>query len=256
VKAKAYIPGADNSPSPFGDINNPNAKAKGGDTQTSYVLALHMNLLPDEMRSQAAGRLVKKIEDNHGLLGTGFVGTPYILEELTKTGHTKLAYDLLLSKGMPSWGYVIDHGGTTTWERWNGDEMMGDPQMNSYNHYAYGAVADWIYRFAAGVDASPLNAGFHTVVLHPVFDARLSPLEFTYASSYGEIKSSWIVKGKTVEWNVTLPANTTGLLALKDTEAARYKVDGVRLGESPLAKKVDAGFELAAGSYRFEINRE
>ena len=256
VKEKAYIPGADNSPSPFGDINNPNAKAKGGDTQTSYVLALHMNLLPDEMRSQAAGRLVKKIEDNHGLLGTGFVGTPYILEELTKTGHTKLAYDLLLSKGMPSWGYVIDHGGTTTWERWNGDEMMGDPQMNSYNHYAYGAVADWIYRFAAGVDASPLNAGFHTVVLHPVFDARLSPLEFTYASSYGEIKSSWTVKGKTAEWNVTLPANTTGLLALKDTEAARYKVDGVRLSESPLAKKVDAGFELAAGSYRFEINRE
>jgi alpha-L-rhamnosidase len=256
VKDKAYIPGADNSPSPFGDINNPNAKAKGGDTQTSYVLALHMNLLPDEMRSQAAGRLVKKIEDNHGLLGTGFVGTPYILEELTKTGHTKLAYDLLLSKGMPSWGYVIDHGGTTTWERWNGDEMMGDPQMNSYNHYAYGAVADWIYRFAAGVDASPLNAGFRTVVLHPVFDARLSPLEFNYASSYGDIKSSWTVKGKTAEWNVTLPANTTGLLELKDTEAARYKLDGVRLSESPLAKKVDGGFELASGSYRFEVNRE
>ncbi len=255
VKAKAYIPGADNSPSPFGDINNPNAKAKGGDTQTSYVLALHMNLLPDEMRAQAAGRLVKKIQDNHGLLGTGFVGTPYILEELTKTGHTKLAYDLLLSKGMPSWGYVIDHGGTTTWERWNGDEMMGDPQMNSYNHYAYGAVADWIYRFAAGVDASPLNAGFHTVVLHPVFDARLSPLGFTYASSYGEIKSSWTVKGKAVEWNVTLPANTTGLLELKDTEAARYQVDGVLLSESPLAQKVNGGFELAAGSYRFEVVR-
>ena len=77
MKEGAYIPGADNSPSPFGDINNPNAKAKGGDTQTSYVLALHMNLVPDEMRAQAAERLVKKIEDNHGLLGTGFVGTPY-----------------------------------------------------------------------------------------------------------------------------------------------------------------------------------
>ena len=134
--------------------------------------------------------------------------------------------------------------------------MIGDPQMNSYNHYAYGAVADWIYRFAAGVDASPLNAGFRTVVLHPVFDARLSPLEFNYASSYGEIKSSWTVKGKTAEWNVTLPANTTGLLELKGNEAARYKLDGVRLSESPLAKKVDGGFELAAGSYRFEIGRE
>ncbi len=256
VQANAYIPGADNSPSPFGDINNPNAKAKGGDTQTSYVLALHMNLLPEAMREEAAGRLVKKIEENHGLLGTGFVGTPYLLEELTKTGHTKLAYDLLLSTGMPSWGYVIDHGGTTTWERWNGDEMMGDPQMNSYNHYAYGAVADWIYRYAAGVDASPLDAGFHTVVLHPVFDVRLSPLEFSYASSYGEIRSGWTVKGKTIEWNVTLPANTIGQLELKADEEARYKVDGVRLIESPLVKKVDGGFELAAGSYRFVIDRE
>ena len=254
VQAKAYIPGADNSPSPFGDINNPNAKAKGGDTQTSYVLALHMNLLPEALRGEAAGRLVKKIEENHGLLGTGFVGTPYLLEELTKTSHTKLAYDLLLSKGMPSWGYVIDHGGTTTWERWNGDEMMDDPQMNSYNHYAYGAVADWIYRYAAGVDASPLDAGFHTVVLHPVFDARLSPLEFSYASSYGEIQSGWTVNGKIVVWNVTLPANTTGRLELKADEAAHYKVDGVRLSESPAAKKVDGGFELAAGSYRFEID--
>ena len=105
----------------------------------------------------------------------------------------------------------------------------------------------------AGVDATALDAGFHTVVLHPVFDARLSPLEFSYASSYGEIKSSWTVKGESVEWNVTLPANTTGRLEVKDGEAARYKVDGVRLSESPLAKKVEGGFELAAGGYRFEI---
>jgi alpha-L-rhamnosidase len=217
------------------------------------VLALHMNLLPENLRSAAADRLVKKIEANHGLLNTGFVGTPYLLEELTKTGHQKLAYDVLLNTGMPSWGYVIEHGGTTTWERWNGDQMIGDPQMNSYNHYAYGAVADWIYRYAAGVDASPLDAGFHTVVLHPVFDARLSPLQFSYASSYGEIKSNWTVKGTTAEWNVTLPANTAGRLELKAAEAARWKLEGVALDSSPHAKKVDGGFELAAGSYRFEI---
>jgi alpha-L-rhamnosidase len=253
LRAGAYIPGADYSPSPFEDVAGNNLRAKGGDTQTSYVLALHMNLLPEDQRAAAAERLVKKIEQNHGLLGTGFVGTPYLLEELTKTGHTKLAYDLLLNTGMPSWGYQIDHGATTTWERWNSNQKMDDPQMNSYNHYAYGAVADWIYRFAAGVDATPLDAGFHTVVLHPVFDARLSPLDFSYASSYGEIRSSWTVKGESVEWNVTLPANTTGRLEVKDGEAARYKVDGVRLSESPLAKKVDGGFELAAGSYRFEI---
>jgi alpha-L-rhamnosidase len=253
VQANGYIPGADNGPSPFGEINNPNAKSRGGDTQTGYVLALHMKLVPEEMRGTVAGRLVKKIEANHGLLGTGFVGTPYLLEELTKTAHTKLAYDLLLNTGMPSWGYLIDHGATTTWERWNGDEMRGDPQMNSYNHYAYGAVADWIYRYAAGVDAWPLDAGFHTVVLHPVFDARLSPLEFEYESSYGMIRSSWTVEGKTAVWNVTLPANTAGRLEVKAGEAARYKLDGVPLSESQQAKSVEGGFELAAGSYRFDV---
>lgn len=253
VKAGAYIKGADYSPSPFQDVAGNNLRAKGGDTQTSYVLALHMDLVPQDLREAAAGRLVKKIEDNHGLPGTGFVGTPYLLEELAKSGHVKQAYDLLLNTGMPSWGYQIDHGATTTWERWNSNQKMDDPQMNSYNHYAYGAVADWMYRYAAGVDASPLDAGFHTVVLHPVFDARLSPLEFKYQSSFGEIKSNWTVTGKMVEWNVTLPANTTGRLEVKAADAARYKLDGAPLSESPLAKKVNGGFELTSGTYRFEI---
>ena len=253
LKAGGYIKGADYGPSPFQDVAGNNLRAKGGDTQTSYVLALHMNLLPEDARAAAGDRLVKKIDDNHGLLGTGFVGTPYLLEALTKTGHAKLAYDLLLNTGMPSWGYQIEHGATTTWERWNSNMKMDDPQMNSYNHYAYGAVADWIYRYAAGVDATPLDAGFRTVVLHPVFDARLSPLEFKYHSSRGEIDSGWTVKGNTVEWHVTLPANTTGRLEVKTEDAARYKLEGVPLSESPLVKKVDGGFELPVGSYRFEI---
>jgi len=125
--------------------------------------------------------------------------------------------------------------------------------MNSYNHYAYGAVADWIYRYAAGVDASPLDAGFHTLVLHPVFDARLSPLEFAYQSSYGEIRSSWTLKGKTAEWEVSLPANTTGRLELSPAEAGRWKVDGVALTQSPSVKKVDGGYEVGAGRYGFEV---
>jgi alpha-L-rhamnosidase len=253
VKAGAYIPGADYSPSPFGDIDNPNAKPKGGDTQTGYVLGLHMDMVPEDLRGAAAGRLVRKIEENHGLLGTGFVGTPYLLQELTKTGHAKLAYNLLLSTGMPSWGYQVEHGATTTWERWNANLKMDDPQMNSFNHYAYGAVADWIYRYAAGVDATPMDAGFHTVVLHPVFDARLSPLEFAYKSSYGEIKSDWTVKGNAIEWNVTLPANTTGKLEIKAADATRWKVEGEPVSTSPLVKKVKGGFELPAGTYRFEI---
>jgi alpha-L-rhamnosidase len=129
--------------------------------------------------------------------------------------------------------------------------------MNSYNHYAYGAVADWIYRYAAGVDATALDAGFHTVVLHPVFDGRLGWLHFDYDSAYGAIHSDWKVTGTTAAWHVTIPANTTGWLSLNAGEAAKYKLEGVLLGESKLAGAQTrggvGGFELAAGSYTFSV---
>ena len=260
VRDDGFVAGADNTPSPFGQINNPQAKSTGGDTQTGYVLALHMNLLPENLRDAAAQKLAAKIEANHGLLGTGFLGTPYLLEELTKAGHAKLAYKLLLNTEYPSWGYLVGHGATTMWERWNGDRMKDDPSMNSYNHYAYGAVADWIYRYAAGVDATPLDAGFHTVVLHPVFDARLGSVAFDYASSYGAVHSAWTVKGTTAEWHLTLPANTAGWLELNAGEAARYKLEGLPLGESKLSKAVTSGersgYELESGSYSFQVNLE
>jgi alpha-L-rhamnosidase len=250
-----FITGADNSPSPFGQINNPNAKSHGGDTQTGYVLALHMNLLPEAQRAAAAQKLVDKIEANHGSLGTGFLGTPYLLEELTRSGHVDLAYKLLLNTQYPSWGYLVEHGATTMWERWNGDQMKSDPSMNSYNHYAYGAVADWIYRYAAGVDATPLDAGFHTVVLHPVFSAQLGSMAFDYASSYGPIHSDWTVAGKNVTWHVRIPANTKGWLA---AASAKWTLDGTTLDKSPMAKAAsldgEDGFALPAGDYTIQAS--
>jgi alpha-L-rhamnosidase len=257
VRDDGFVAGADNSESQFGQINNPGAKSKGGDTQTGYVLALHMHLVPDNLRAAAAKKLADKIHANHNLLGTGFLGTPYLLEELTKAGYSDLAYTLLLNTQYPSWGYLVTHGATTMWERWNGDQMRSDPSMNSYNHYAYGAVADWIYRYAAGVDASPLDAGFHTVVLHPVFDARLGHVSFDYDSSYGRIHSDWLIAGNNVVWHVTIPANTKGWLPLTPEQAASYVLNGESLGNSPLAKATtlqgQSGFELEPGSYTFYI---
>jgi alpha-L-rhamnosidase len=259
VRDDGFIPGADNGTSRF-DSKTPGAKAEGADTQTGYVLALHMNLVPQALRAAAAQKLADKIEANHGLLATGFLGTPYLLEELTKAGHTALAYKLLLNTQYPSWGYLVGHGATTMWERWNGDQMKSDPSMNSYNHYAYGAVADWIYRYAAGIDASPLDAGFHTVVLHPVFDARLGSIKFDYASSYGPIQSDWKIEATTAEWHLNLPANATGLLELTQTEAAKYNLEGVPLTQSKLAKPItrnnQTGYELPAGSYTFQVSIE
>jgi alpha-L-rhamnosidase len=253
VRADGFVAGADNGASQFGVINNPNAKSAGGDTQTGYVLALHMNLVPDELRAAAAKRLADKIEANHGLLGTGFLGTPYLLEELTKAGYSKLAYTLLLNTQYPSWGYMVEHGATTMWERWNGDQMLGDPSMNSFNHYAYGAVADWIYRYAAGIDASPLDAGFHMILLQPYFDARLGHLSFDYDSVYGTIHSDWTVAGNAATWHVTIPPNAMGMLPVDDALAARYTLGGVPLNRSPLAHKANrngqSGYKLEPGKY-------
>jgi alpha-L-rhamnosidase len=252
VRPDGFVAGADNSVSPFGAINNPNAKSNGGDTQTGYVLALHMNLLPQELRAAAAKKLVDKIHANHDLLATGFLGTPYLLEELTKAGYPDLAYTLLLNTEYPSWGYMVKHGATTMWERWNGDQMLADPGMNSFNHYAYGAVADWIYRYAAGIDATPLDAGFHTIILHPVFDRRLGSLDLRYQSAYGEIHSSWSVDGDQAHWTVTIPPNANARLRLSETEAASYTLNGKPLVMPPMKDGI-RGYKLAAGTYSFEV---
>ena len=258
VHPDGFIPGADYGPSPFGQINNPEAKSKGGDTQTGYVLALKVNLLPGSLREAAAGKLVAKIEANNWRLGTGFLGTPYLLGVLVDTGHSDLAYRLLLNTSYPSWGYLVDHGATTMWERWNGDQMRGDPSMNSYNHYAYGAVADWIYRFAAGIDAMPSDAGFHTVYLHPNFDSRLGSLDFSYESPYGEIKSRWLTQGQSVVWTVTIPPNATAHLPLTAAQAAAFTLDGKKLAKSPKIRLLSnqdrqSTYELPSGTYSFKV---
>jgi alpha-L-rhamnosidase len=253
VREDGFVAGAENKTQPAGQ----DSAVKSEDTQTGYVLALHMNLLPEALRAAAAQKLADKIEANHGLLGTGFLGTPYLLEELTKAGHADVAYKLLLNTAYPSWGYMVEHGATTMWERWNGNQMMNDSSMNSFNHYAYGAVADWIYRYAGGVDATPLDAGFHTVILHPAFDARMGRLSLDYASAYGPIHSDWTVKGTTAEWHVTIPANTTGWLELDKEAAKKYSLNSVPLTQSAVAKtntrNWQNGFELASGSYTFVV---
>jgi alpha-L-rhamnosidase len=228
------------------------------DTQTGYVLALYMNLLPVKLRQASAQKLVDKTTANGGRLNTGFLGTPYLLAALTDTGHSDVAYHLLLNTDYPSWGYLVEHGATTMWERWNGDQMRGDPSMNSYNHYAYGAVAEWIYRYAAGVDTSASDPGFHTIFLHPTFDSRLETLDFAYQSPYGKVHSAWSVNGAKASWTLTIPPNATGRLSLTSDNAHSYSMDGQALTGSPKVKAVatEPGaelYEIPAGTYSFEV---
>jgi alpha-L-rhamnosidase len=217
-----------------------------------------MKLAPDALSTAAADRLVAKIEANHGRLSTGFLGTPYLLAVLVDSGHSDLAYRLLRNTDYPSWGYLVDHGATTMWERWNGDQMRGDPSMNSYNHYAYGAVADWIYRYAAGVDALPADPGFHTIYLHPNFDPRLGRLDFRYQSSYGEIRSTWSINGGMVTWQVTIPPNTVARLPVLPGQESKFTLNGRSLGSSKLLHPIQSRdgsmtYEVPAGSYSFRV---
>jgi alpha-L-rhamnosidase len=256
VRADGFVGGVPPAPV-FASGTETKLSDKPVDTQTGYVLALKMNLLPNSLRKAAAQKLVDKIAANHGRLATGFLGTPYLLEALADTGHTDVAYRLLLNTEYPSWGYLVGHGATTMWERWNGDQMRGDPSMNSYNHYAYGAVADWIYRYAAGVDTTARDPGFHTIFLHPNFDSRLGSLELAYQSAYGTIRSSWSVTGTEAVWKVTLPPNTKGVLPISSEQVSRWSLDGQTIANSK-AKVIgkqgaEEVFEVPAGAYTFRV---
>jgi alpha-L-rhamnosidase len=224
------------------------------ETQTAYVLALHMHLLPEAARAKAASRLVEMIEANHWLIGTGFLGTPYLLEVLSDTGHADAAYHLLLNREYPSWGYMVEHGATTMWERWNGDKMISDPGMNSFNHYAYGAVGEWLYRYAAGIDTTATDAGMHTIVLHPNFDVRLGSVDLSYESRYGTIRSQWTVKGQSAKWTITIPANTSARIELPGSEAETGTINGQPMSKSSLVMKEADGpdsdsYAIPAGTY-------
>ena len=257
VKADGTVDGGPPVDNGYGGIDTPNKASSTPGSQTGYVLALNMQLLPQDLRAAAATRLVAKLESNGWRLATGFLGTPYLLAVLSDTGHSDVAYRLLLNTEYPSWGYLIEHGATTTWERWNGDKMRNDPSMNSYNHYAYGAVADWIYRYAAGIDTAADDPGYHTIYLHPHFDPRLGRLNVTYDSAYGKIDSAWDVKGRSGTWTVTLPPNTTGRLPVEKDRYTLVSVNGSALDKSPILHMgKDSAYELNAGTYTFHFEEK
>jgi alpha-L-rhamnosidase len=228
----------------------------GTGSQTSYVLALHMNLLSPEQRPIAAQKLADDIKAHDFHLTTGFLGTPYLLLELSDSGHSDIAYQLLLQKTYPSWGYMIERGATTMWERWNGDQKLDDPSMNSFNHYAYGAVAEWLYRYVAGIDGDTEDPGFHRMLLHPQFSSQLGEAEAEYQSPYGPIHSQWRVTGAQIAWKVRIPGNTKALLYFPGDSHMNILENGREIAKSEGIKFVqnahgNAIYEAGSGTYSF-----
>ncbi|HVO33930.1 MAG TPA: family 78 glycoside hydrolase catalytic domain, partial [Gemmatimonadales bacterium] len=199
-------------------------------TQTAYVLALRFGLVPDSLRAAAVRHLVDDIAAHGWHLTTGFLGSGYVLPVLSEGGRDDVAIRLLLQETFPSWLYEVRHGATTIWERWNGDH--GDPGMNSYSHYAFGAVGEWLYRYLAGIDEAPGSVGFSAVELRPRWPAGLDSVHAVYRSPRGTITSTWRrLKSGAVQVTVTIPPNTTGRLFLPS--------------RPPL--------EIEAGTYRFAV---
>nr|WP_275937269.1 alpha-L-rhamnosidase [Streptomyces fulvoviolaceus] len=181
-----------------------------GDTQTAYVLALSMDLLPDASRKATADRLVALVEARDWHLSTGFLGTPRLLPVLTDTGHTDVAYRLLEQRSFPGWGYQIDRGATTMWERWDSvrpDGSFQTPDMNSFNHYAYGSVGEWMYTNIAGISAG--RPGYREIVIRPRPGGAVTTARATFTSVYGPVSTRWRQQSGRLTLTCAVPPNTT-----------------------------------------------
>ncbi len=231
----------------------------GTNSQTSYVLPLMFGLLPDDIRPKAAGFLVNDIKNRGNHLSTGFLGTIYLCHVLTDNGYTDVAYDLLLQEKYPSWLYPVKMGATTIWERWDGqkpDSTFQDAGMNSFNHYAYGAIGDWMYRVSAGIET--LSPGYRHLLIQPHTTDKLDYSRASFESRYGSITSGWERKNGKITYKIVIPANSTATINLPSSSIDKITESGRPLGENKIFADVTlvdsvVRIKTGSGSYIFEI---
>jgi len=233
--------------------------------QTACLMALWADLLPSEASKQKVIQaLLGNIARNSNKLQTGFLGTAALLPVLTQIGGVDMAYELLQQRGDPSWLYSVDQGATTIWERWNSftlEKGFGDVGMNSFNHYAYGAVAEWMYGYMAGILYDFDSPGFRHVILKPYPSPAIKAVDCAFDSPYGTIMSNWAYEGDKFTWEVAVAANTTATVYVPVEEGEPLAVNG--LAPEALALEADgiefigiegdrAVFNAVAGVFRFD----
>lgn len=225
-------------------------------TQTAAILALYFDMVPEKSRAKIVKDFADDIVKNRGChLSTGFIGTSYIVHALATNGQTELAYKLLEQTTYPGWLYSVTQGATTIWERWNSwshVDGFGDVGMNSFNHYAYGAVGDFMYNTICGIRPCEDVPAFKRFVIAPVPGGTLTHASASYMSAYGLIKSSWEkLKDSKLEFSVTIPANTTAEVFFPADSLGKVKVKGG--GELPGEKvKGDSPvLVIGSGTYTF-----
>lgn len=233
----------------------------GSGTQTSYTLALHFDLLPEEARSVAARRLAEEVRRAGYHLTTGFVGTPYLCHALSRHGQAEVAYALLKQESYPSWLYPVKQGATTIWERWDALKPSGefqDPGCNSFNHYAYGAIGEWLYRVVAGLEVDPAEPGYKHILFQPQPGGGLTFAKAALESPYGRVVSSWRLEGGALHLHLVVPANSRGTLripapSLESVTEGGFPLEGREGITSARVEEGLAVIEFGAGEYAFSV---
>ncbi|HEY5218720.1 MAG TPA: family 78 glycoside hydrolase catalytic domain [Gemmatimonadaceae bacterium] len=234
----------------------------GESTQTAYALALRFDLLPDSLVATAGARLVNDVRMHDGHLTTGFLGTPNILDALASTGHLDAAYELLLQRTYPSWLYPITRGATTMWERWDGIEPDGtfeDPSMNSFNHYAFGAVGDWMYRTIGGIDVDAAAPGYEHSIIAPNPGGGLTSARTSLETRYGTLASAWTLRDGVFTLDATVPPNSWSTVTLWHTTIGAVQESGRPLAGDVGVRSVrqqgaNVVVEVGSGAYRFVVD--
>ncbi len=235
----------------------------GENTQTAYALAIAFDLLPDSLVPGAADRLAADVRSRGMHLTTGFLGTPQLLPVLSATGHLDVAYALLMQKSYPSWLYPITRGATTMWERWDGirpDSSFEDAGMNSFNHYAFGAVGDWMYRTIGGINLDPETPGARTVRIAPRPGGGLTRARTSLETPYGKLATAWRLDSASFRLDVTVPPNTTAAVSLPDATVERVREAGRAVRGLPGVRDVqqrgaDVVVTVGSGTYQFTVSR-
>jgi len=229
-------------------------------TQTAYVLALHFDLLPERLREQAVSRLVANIREYGDHITTGFLGTPYINHVLTRFDRIDVAYKLLLQVTYPSWIYPVRKGATTIWERWNGIKPDGSFQyasMNSFNHYAYGAIGDWMYKVIAGI--IPEKPGYRGLIINPRPGGGIDSAGGTLRTYYGLVKTNWKIHDNNFNIEIEIPVNTSAKVYLPSSATDMITEGGMLLVDVETVDVLDENDEyvllkLGSGKYNFSVD--
>lgn len=225
------------------------------DTQTSYLLPLAFLELPENLQQLAVKHLLEAIERSNYHLQTGFLGTPLLCNVLSNFGHNDIAYRLYTQTEYPSWLFPVKQGATTMWERWNSytiKEGFGEVSMNSFNHYAYGAIEEWIMSHNLGIQRDENRPGYKHILMQPKIDDTFSFVKGGFRSVYGDIASAWEIKPSGTEIEFTIPANTTATFTLPVSSMDNLKLKKGKKGVS--SKSFDDGkavYELKSGTYKF-----